>query len=219
MHYSELYKDKNLSYYSHSRPELLQFLPTKLDIVLDVGCASGNFGKMLKEIYNCEVWGIEPDKNSAVLAEEKIDVVLNSIFDSNVAIPNHVKFDFIFFNDVLEHLQRPEEALILAKKYLKDDGFILASIPNLRFYPVMLSILRYKDFKYLDSGVMDKTHLRFFTQKSMQRLFLENGFKIKTMQGINKHKFTYLNILNFFTLNFVEDMKYPQFAIVVSKNI
>ncbi|RZK58189.1 MAG: class I SAM-dependent methyltransferase [Pedobacter sp.] len=214
----DLYDKKDSSYYSHSRPELLKFIPKNIKSVLDVGCAGGNFGQMLKEIYRCEVWGIEPDERSAEIAKVKLDHTLHSMFDKNINIPTDKRFDCIFFNDVLEHLAQPEEALELASKYLSPGGCIIASIPNLRFYPAMLSLIRHKDFQYLDAGVMDKTHLRFFTKKSMVRLFEQSGFKVRNIEGINRHRFTYLEILNFFLLNSVDDMHFPQYAIVATKN-
>lgn len=213
----ELYEKKDISYYSHTRNELVPFIPNNIESVLDVGCAGGNFGQMLKELFNCEVWGIEPDENAAKIADQKLDKVLPVPFDEQVAIPVGKKFDCIFFNDVLEHLAQPEEALRLASKYVKGSGCIIASIPNLRFYPAMLSLIRHKDFKYLDAGVMDKTHLRFFTKKSMVRLFEESGYTVQRIEGINKHRFSYLEILNFFTFKSVDDMHYPQYAVVAKK--
>lgn len=212
------YKDKDKSYFNHTRMELLKYIPQKIKKVLDVGCASGNFGQMLKEIYGCEVWGVEPDTASAEIAGNKLDHVINSFFDSSVDIPAVNKFDCIFFNDVLEHLQQPEEALKLASDYLETNGCVIASIPNIRYYPVILTLLRYKDFKYSDAGVMDKTHLRFFTKTSMIKLFEASSFKVNTIEGINKHRYKYLEIANLLLFNNLEDMRYPQFAIVATKN-
>ncbi|RZL62468.1 MAG: class I SAM-dependent methyltransferase [Pedobacter sp.] len=217
MNYQDFYKGKDTSYFAHTRAELLKFIPKTIRKVLDVGCASGNFGKMLKEIYGCKVWGIEPDTTSAEIARTKIDTVFNTTFDENIQISNDEKFDCIFFNDVLEHLQQPNEALKLASKYLNESGCIIASIPNIRYYPVILSLLRYKDFKYLDAGVMDKTHLRFFTKKSMIRLFEECDLKVQNIEGINANRYKYLEFANKLLLNNLADMRYPQFAIVASK--
>ncbi|TDG35301.1 class I SAM-dependent methyltransferase [Pedobacter changchengzhani] len=214
----ELYDKKNISYYSHTRPELLKFLPKTFTSILDIGCAGGNFGQMLKELYKCEVWGVEPGENSAKIASTKLDKVYHGPFDNETDIPANKQFDCIFFNDVLEHLAQPEEALLLATKYLSPTGCIIASIPNIRFYPAIISLLRHKDFKYLDAGVMDKTHLRFFTKKSMIRLFEESNYIVKTVEGINRHTFKYLEILNFFLLKSIDDMHYPQYAIVATKN-
>jgi 2-polyprenyl-3-methyl-5-hydroxy-6-metoxy-1,4-benzoquinol methylase len=214
---NDIYEDKSPSYYIHSRPELHAFIPKPVKTALDVGCGSGNFGHTLKELYNCEVWGIEPNKEAAIEAGKKIDKSINSIFTDNMPELTGKKFDIIFFNDVLEHLADPENALIACKKLLTKNGHIVASIPNVRWYPVILSLLRYKDFKYELSGVMDKTHLRFFTLKSIHRLFEDSGYKVITAEGINKdNNFTFFNILNFMLFNTQWDMKFKQFVIVAN---
>lgn len=213
--YSTFYQDKGRGYYNHTRPELTHYVPLQNKTVLDVGCGSGNFGLMLKELFNCSVWGIEPDETAAQEAKGKLDTVINDLYRPSAGIPAAQKFDCIFFNDVLEHMAQPEEALAMASTMLAKDGHVVASIPSIRFYPVILSLLRYKDFQYQNAGVMDKTHLRFFTAKSMVRMFEESGFCVKKIEGINRcDDFKYLNILNTLLFNRIDDMKYPQFAVV-----
>ena len=212
---NDIYKDKNAAYYIHTRPELIPFIPKTIKSALDVGCGSGNFGSMLKNLYNCEVWGIEPNEAAAIEAATKIDKSIHNIFFNDMPELAGKKFDAIFFNDVLEHLADPGEALLACKKLLTPNGYIIASIPNMRWYPVILSLLRYKDFKYELAGVMDKTHLRFFTLKSMHRLFEDAGYKVVTAEGINKDTaFRFFNVLNFLLLNTQWDMKFKQFVIV-----
>ncbi|MCX2585038.1 class I SAM-dependent methyltransferase [Pedobacter sp. MR22-3] len=213
----EIYLKKDVSYYSHTRIEMLKFLPKSFRTVLDVGCATGNFGQILKQHYSCEVWGVEPDENSAVIARKNLDKVYCGVFDETIEMLATKQFDCIFFNDVLEHLSQPDEALRIAKKYLLPDGCVIASIPNIRYYPVILSLLRYKDFEYVDAGVMDKTHLRFFTKKSMVRLFEEQGYEIQVIEGINRNHFKFLSLINFFSFKSVDDMHFPQF-VLVAKN-
>lgn len=211
------YENKDFSYYDHIRPELVPYITHTPKRVLDVGCGTGNFGGMIKDLFKCEVWGIEPEKRAADEAAEKMDYVINDVYDSHLHWPEGVNFDFIFFNDVLEHMVEPEKALRLSANLLATGGSIIASIPNLRFYPAMLSLVRYKDFKYLDAGVMDRTHLRFFTQKSIARMFEECGYEIVKIEGINKHRFKYLEVLNFCLFNALSDMRYPQYAVVANK--
>lgn len=217
MNYQKLYESKDDVYYSHSRTELLPFIPAGVKTVLDVGCGNGSFGTLLKQEYQCTVWGIEPDKSSALEAEKVLDRSINTLFSSSIPELAGQKFDVIFFNDVLEHLADPSEALSICKDLLNSSGHIIASIPNIRWYPVILSLLRYQDFKYQASGVMDKTHLRFFTKKSMVRLFEECGYTVCQIRGINKDSsFKFFNLLNFLLLGTQDDMKYPQFAIVAT---
>jgi len=215
MRLHEIYNDKKTEYYIHSRPELLSFVPSSVKTALDIGCGSGHFGQALKIKYNCEVWGIEPNANAANEAGEILDNVINNTFSDDLPELEGKKFDVIFFNDVLEHLIDPAKTLSDCNKLLNYNGHIIASIPNIRWYPVILSLLRYKDFKYELAGVMDKTHLRFFTLKSMCRLFEEAGYKVIISEGINKDSnFYYFNLLNFLLFNTQWDMKYRQFVIV-----
>lgn len=218
MNYEKLYENKDIAYYTHQRSELLPFIPEGVNTALDIGCGDGSFGALLKQKHDCIVWGIEPDTASAIKAEKVLDKAVNAVLSDSLSELTGIKFDVIFFNDVLEHLADPSEALILCKDLLNDGGHIIASIPNIRWYPVILSLLRYKDFKYLESGVMDKTHLRFFTKKSMIRLFENSGYRIRCIKGINKHdNFYFFNLLNFLLLGTQADMKYPQFVVVASK--
>lgn len=211
------YKDKELSYYQHSRPELLPFVPVGIDSALDIGCGDGSFGQLLKQTRQCEVWGIEPNYDATVEASAKIDRIIHGMFVKDMPELSNKKFDAIFFNDVLEHLIAPEDALDICKAHLSPNGHIIASIPNIRWYPVILSLLRYKDFKYELAGVMDKTHLRFFTERSMKRLFEAQGYTVVASQGINEHtNFTFFNLINRLLLNTQDDMKYPQFVIVAT---
>jgi 2-polyprenyl-3-methyl-5-hydroxy-6-metoxy-1,4-benzoquinol methylase len=211
---NKLYTGKDEDYYSYSRPELLKFIPSDIKSVLDIGCGEGSFGELLKSKGNYTVWGIEYDSKAAVKAENKLDKVINADFDSSVSSLAGQKFDLICFNDVLEHLVNPVETLIKCKELLTGTGYILASIPNIRWYPVVLSLLRYKDFKYQEAGVMDKSHLRFFTKKSIIRLFEETGYEILEIEGINKSKFKYFDIINALLLKSQSDMSYPQFAVI-----
>jgi 2-polyprenyl-3-methyl-5-hydroxy-6-metoxy-1,4-benzoquinol methylase len=217
MDYDKFYEGKNDSYYYHQRPEIMPFVPTSARSVLDVGCGNGAFGLMLKEKRACRVWGIEPNKEAAYEAAKKLDRAINGLFIKDMPELVGQKFDIIFFNDVLEHLVDPSETLRYCQNLLNPNGYVIASIPNIRWYPVVLSMLRYKDFKYEDAGVMDHTHLRFFTHKSMLRMFHNTGYRIVHSEGINKHtNFTWFNLLNFLLFKTQEDMKFPQFIVVAS---
>jgi 2-polyprenyl-3-methyl-5-hydroxy-6-metoxy-1,4-benzoquinol methylase len=217
MNYEHLYQDKKDTYYGHDRNEIFPYIPENLQTALDIGCGNGAFGSLLKAKRSCTVWGIEPNSVAAVAAEKKLDRVINGLFSKDMPELASEKFDAIFFNDVLEHLIEPGETLIDCKNLLNVNGCIVASIPNVRWYPVVLSLLRYRDFKYEEAGVMDKTHLRFFTLKSMYRLFEDSGYRVVKAVGINKTTdFKYFNILNFLLFKSQEDMKFPQFVIVAS---
>ncbi len=200
-------------YFAHSRSEMLKYVPEEVEVALDVGCGEGNFGALLRGTRNCTVWGVEPNIEAAEIARPKLDVLINARFDQTIALGDQ-RFDCIVFNDVLEHLVDPWAALALAKKHLTPRGVVVSSIPNIRFFWCFLEIMLAKDWKYRDAGIMDKTHLRFFTMKSIVRLFEETNFCVKKIEGIHPTTHKYFVLLNFFLFNRISDMKYEQFAVV-----
>jgi 2-polyprenyl-3-methyl-5-hydroxy-6-metoxy-1,4-benzoquinol methylase len=210
------YSEKEFWYYEQTqRTEMLDFVNNKsIKKILDVGCSTGGFGKQLKSIHQCETWGIEPFFEAFQAAQKVLDVTVNAGIEDALKIIKKEKFDHIFFIDVLEHLENPWEILKAIKNNLSENGRIVASIPNIRYYPVMLGLLRYSDFMYVQSGVLDKTHLRFFTQKSMIKMFEESGFNVIQINPINRANYPMLNIINFILLGKLWDMSYPQFALV-----
>jgi len=210
------YNNKPLDYYSLKRNELLAFLPGGCKNILDVGCSNGAFGQSIKTSRpETVVWGVEPFEEAYLKATEVLDHVLNTTFDENIKELDNKKFDCISFNDVLEHLVNPSGTLELCKKYLHNDGYIIASIPNILFFPVFFNqIILKQDWKYTNAGTLDNTHLRFFTKKSMIRLFEDAGYEIVTIKGINASVIRLYRIINLILLNKLHDWRYLQFAVV-----
>jgi 2-polyprenyl-3-methyl-5-hydroxy-6-metoxy-1,4-benzoquinol methylase len=205
-------------YYSFARPEMLAFMPEGCKAVLDVGCSNGQFLKGVKSrgIY-CV--GIEPHKPSSEAAKNNADIIINTIFTEDavnriLTESTHKEFDCIFFNDVLEHLEHPWQALELCKKLLSPKGVIIASIPNFLFYSNILHIIRQQDFFYQPSGILDITHLRFFTRKSIIRMFESSGFLVNQITGINPISTKKFDLFNRVMFNKFKDWKYIQFSVV-----
>ena len=145
--------------------------------VLDVGCATGQLAKRLVE-KGCEVVGIEIDNESAQFARRYCrDVIVGDVeILKDLPYPEGY-FDVIIFADVLEHLKDPQAVLTNLKRYLKKDGYILCSIPNVAHIYVRLNLL-FGKWEYRDLGILDKTHLRFFTKKTAIELVERAGYKI-----------------------------------------
>ncbi len=149
--------------YPHTpRHDMKQFVPVGAKRVIDIGCNTGAFGESLKADRIIEVWGVELNLNAAEQARRVLDKVINTPFDADVALPD-AAFDVVIFNDVLEHLEDPWEALRIAAHKLRAGGCVVASIPNLRQIDNLIHILRDADFRYEPLGIRDRTHLRFFT--------------------------------------------------------
>jgi len=206
--------EKHAQIYSNSkRPEMVEFLPSKYSTVLEIGCNVGNFVQFVNK--PCEYWGIEPYEEAANIAKNQMNKVLVGFYDNIVnEIPNNY-FDLVIANDVVEHLEQPWNFLQSIKKKLTVNASIVLSIPNVRYYWNLKELLFHKDWKYVDSGILDITHLRFFTEKSIFRLLNENGFEIEKMKGINtinvgiQHLSKYL-LAKFF---FGADIKFCHFGL------
>lgn len=174
--------------YTHPRDEMVGFLPDEAKSVLDVGCSSGSFGRELRtKKPNIHLVGIEPNADAASVAASIYDEVLVGRFpDVRAQLPRGDQYDAVYFNDVLEHMPTPEPALTAARELLTDHGVIVASIPNIRHISVIGPLVVRDEFRYRNSGILDTTHLRFFTGSSIRRLFAEDGWEILSMQGINR---------------------------------
>jgi len=146
--------------------------------VLEVGCSTGYFTKILRDRGN-EVYCIEIDPEAAKIAERHCNKIIVGDVEQ-INFDDYFEpefFDVVLFGDVLEHLKDPESVLKKVKKFLKKEGYIVASIPNIAHGDVILSLMLGR-FDYCPLGLLDKTHLRFFTLKSIREMFKRSGFKI-----------------------------------------
>lgn len=147
--------------------------------VLEVGCASGIQTRILKESLNCKVTGLEIDP----IAAEDARVYCNNLIIGNIEeidlsqVIDNKKFDTILFVDVLEHLVNPKTALEKVQPYLSDGGNLIASIPNIAHAAICWE-LAHGRFDYQKFGLLDNTHIRFFTRKNVTKLFEEAGYQI-----------------------------------------
>lgn len=211
------YDNKKGAYYYNKRPEMLEFFPIGAETVLDVGCGQGTFAIQIKNKYQAEIWGIEYMKEHAEKAEEILDKVFIGSCESHIEnLPSNY-FDVIYFNDVLEHLVNPYMVLDKMKDKLTNKGKIISSIPNIRYHSALKMYLMNKDWKYENSGVMDYTHMRFFTKKSIKKMYSNLGYEILSHQGINRTRSLKPYLYNLFLLFSASDIFYVQFATVVKK--
>jgi 2-polyprenyl-3-methyl-5-hydroxy-6-metoxy-1,4-benzoquinol methylase len=204
------------SYFGAPRVEMLDFLPPAAQRVLDVGCAEGAFSRAVKQHTGAEVWGIEYDPQAAEHAKTAIDRVLVGDANEQIAELPDSHFDVIICNDVLEHLVDPSATLRALRTKLRPGGVVVASIPNIRFLPALSQVVFRKDFPQEDSGVFDRTHLRFFTRKSIVRMFEGSGFTVQRIKGINAYMPYYGVLLAVLTFGYFADIFYLQYACVAS---
>ena len=152
--------------------------------VLEAGCSSGYFGEALKKAGH-EVWGVEMSPHAAARAREKLDHVFVGTIEEFLACDavKGVKFDYITFGDVLEHLVDPEQVLKDCRRILSHGGSIAASIPNVAHKAVRLMLLEGR-WDYAEFGILDNTHLRFFTRNSIVDIFTSAGFEVRLMDTV-----------------------------------
>ncbi|MHB8414577.1 MAG: class I SAM-dependent methyltransferase, partial [Acidiferrobacteraceae bacterium] len=149
--------------------------------VLDVGCATGYFAKLMSS-HDCNVAGLDSNAEAAEAAKSycsRVFVADLDFTDLAEAVGGST-FDVIVFGDVLEHLRDPVRILNEARPLLRAGGYVVASIPNIAHGAIRLALLS-GDFNYQDLGILDESHLRFFTLRTVDELFLKAGYEIANM--------------------------------------
>ncbi len=164
-------------YYSQSRTDIEQLIPQNAKRILDIGCGEGILGKRLLSKGAEEVVGIEIVPEVSKKAQKNLTRVICGDIEK-IELPfDKGYFDCIILADILEHLKDPLSTLKKLRPYLCSDGIVVASIPNVRFF-LVINMLVEGRWQYSDSGVLDRTHLRFFTKKEMEDLFAQADFDI-----------------------------------------
>jgi 2-polyprenyl-3-methyl-5-hydroxy-6-metoxy-1,4-benzoquinol methylase len=170
---------RNALYYFSVRDDLIQLIPPQVKRILEVGCAGGMTGKALREKGFEEIVGIEVNEEVARSGKCYYDkLVIGDV--EKVSLPFEKEyFDCILYGDVLEHLVDPWQVLRNHHAFLKKEGTIICSIPNIRHYRIIKKLLFKGRWEYTGDGIMDKNHLRFFTLDSIRRMLGEAGFEVK----------------------------------------
>jgi 2-polyprenyl-3-methyl-5-hydroxy-6-metoxy-1,4-benzoquinol methylase len=207
------------TYYRYSRKDVTPLLPKYYSRVLEIGCGEGTFrGNLNKE---CEYWGVEPMESAAKIASGRLDRVLVGTYEEVLNQLPKDYFDLVICNDVIEHMVDHDEFLQSIKQNLTENSCLVGSIPNVRYIGNLFKILFAKDWEYKQDGILDKTHLRFFTEKSLKRTIRENGFVLEEFQGLYPFQAESVSIKEFlrrfvrsFAISlFGQDVKFYQFGI------
>ena len=208
-------------YYRYPRTEMLPFLPEAPSRVLEIGCGAGAFAAEVRKRHpGCRILGVDRDEAALAKAAAVCDEVRHGdaqeAADRLLAEPG--RFDVVVLNDILEHLEDPWRILRSIRGLLAPGGRVVASIPNVRFAPVIKDLVVRGEWTYTGAGVLDRTHLRFFTRKSIVAAFSECGFKVDRIEGINPGSRVSwkLRLLGVLTGGWVDDWRYPQFGLTAS---
>jgi 2-polyprenyl-3-methyl-5-hydroxy-6-metoxy-1,4-benzoquinol methylase len=147
--------------------------------VLEAGCATGYMTKIIKNDLHCNVTCLEVDPEAAEIAKAYCDQIIVGDIEG-IDFSAHFskeQFDTIIFADVLEHLRYPQNVLTSLLPYLKKDGNLLISIPNISHASVVLNLIL-GNFEYTRYGLLDETHLRFYTKENFTNLLNMAGYNV-----------------------------------------
>lgn len=173
--------DVTAGYHTTGRRDLVNMFRNRPKLLLDIGCAGGGNGALVKERFPlCQVWGIETNKAAANLASQRLDKVLVGMFeDFDLEAEGMAKgsLDGVILADVLEHMYNPWKVMTSLRDYLSAHAQVLISIPNVRNL-VLIDDQVKGNWTYAREGLLDITHIRFFTEKEILRFCRETGYKV-----------------------------------------
>ena len=175
----------NPDYYSQTHQDMLGLMEKEKHglNVLEIGCAMGaNFLWLKEHDPSIKCVGIELNPIAADVARNFGDIHSMDVEELDVPAWKG-KFDYILAGDVLEYLKNPWEMVAKLRKLLRPEGRLIASLPNVMFFGNVFNLLS-GEWKYEDAGILDRTHLRFFTRKSIERMLLEAGFAVENIQAL-----------------------------------
>lgn len=217
---------KARDYFQVPRAEIREFIPTHYQTVLEVGCGDGVFSTHLDK--PCEYWGVEPDESAYAAASGRLHSVIHGTYEqTHDQLPDSY-FDLVICNDVIEHMTDHDWFFRSIVQKMKPGACLVGSIPNVRYFSNLFKLLVQKDWRYQDFGILDSTHFRFFTEKSLRRSFEEHGYGVEKFRGINSAIGGALSLkqavislalltLNVVSLGYYRDTQFLQFGFCVRR--
>jgi SAM-dependent methyltransferase len=212
---SDLLRLEDKTCYVAERREIWHLIPEAAQRILDVGCAHGYLGRAIKAARPCEIVGVELNEKSAQEAALHLDKVhCENVETFKLPYPQGY-FDCIIMADLLEHLVNPWKVLTEYSAYLAEDGVLIASLPNVRHYRVVGQLILGR-WDYKESGILDSTHLRFFTLKSILDLLDLAGLEPLTIERIYRAR-PIAKLLNWLCFNRLEAFLAQQYVLVAKR--
>jgi 2-polyprenyl-3-methyl-5-hydroxy-6-metoxy-1,4-benzoquinol methylase len=169
--------------YEQPRLDLQEYIPVEARVLLDIGCAAGMFGAALKQRQDCTVVGIETNPAFAQAAATRLDRVLVADVETLIEPEFSQKFDCITCGDVLEHLRDPWAMVTKLSAWLRPDGRLIATVPNVGHWSIVSDLVQGR-WDLVPFGLLCWGHLRFFTRSGIEQMVRDSGLTLETVHGI-----------------------------------
>jgi 2-polyprenyl-3-methyl-5-hydroxy-6-metoxy-1,4-benzoquinol methylase len=215
------YVDKTDGYFANARQEIAPMLPAHCGRVLEIGCGSGaTLGWLRQNKRTTHTVGIEIFESAANSAKAHADEVNCLDFEKEDLPQGHGLFDLVLCLDVLEHMVNPWAVVDrLVTHYLAPGGTLVVSLPNVRHYSVALPLLLQGRWEYEDAGLLDRTHLRFFTRETAVRLVSHKNLETLQCVGAGFERGTRKSLVNALTAGLFKDILTYQYLLCARKRV
>jgi SAM-dependent methyltransferase len=210
------YQEKPSSYFSAEHKEVASFLPARIEHLLELGCGTGATSAFLKSTGQVvKATGMELSPSAADHARVVLDVVVVGDIEAEICNLEKGTFDVVLANDVLEHFVDPWSVVAALAPSLRTGGKIIARIPNARHVRLVIPLVIKGTFSYVDSGILDRTHLRFFTRSTCNQLFDPAVYNVESTRpyGMGVRP----KIVNFLTFGIFRDFLTMHYVVTAEK--
>ncbi len=215
----QTYTDKDTLYFGHVRREIAPVLPVHCGRVLELGCGAGaTLGWLKQRRGTTSTTGIELFPGAAERAQQLADVVYCLDFERQPLPDPHATFDTVICLDVLEHMVDPWSTVDrLVTQHLAPGGTLVVTVPNVQHHTVVLPLLLHGSWTYADAGILDRTHLRFFTRQSALSLIEHTALTAGTCHPLSFADNRLKRIVNRMTMRCFEGLLTPQYLLSARK--
>lgn len=209
------YDEKDWSYFGTARKDIEPLLPASFNTVLDIGCGTGATSIWLRNTHSCvKTFGIEAFESASEIASRELDCVKCCDVEKEGIPLNFPNADLVLLLDVLEHLNDPWMFLGRLTSRMTTGGTVILSIPNVRYWRVSAALFFFGRWDYQAEGVLDCTHLRFFSFSSARHLVCGAGLAITQERCFFKGRSRLANVL---TLGFFQEFLAERILISATK--
>lgn len=205
------------NYYQLNRKDILDLIPANSKQILEIGCGFGSLGKALTLRQDCAIDGVEINPDAVPYLESLYNNFWIGNIESLTLDASENQYDCLVLSDVLEHLVDPWLTLDKLLLLLRPGGIVVISIPNIKNIGILYRLIFKGRWKYEDSGILDKTHLRFFTYLEIQKLVNGANLKVEHVSRNYDNHRGFKAVLAYLLNFLIKDINVSQYLVVASK--